>query len=133
MAKILIIDDDPDLVESMRVVLGSKGYDIVTASSGEEGLEKTKQNNPDLIILDIMMETVDKGFDVARKIKENQAYKDIPILMLTSIREKLGFDFRSEAGDDTWLPVDEYCEKPLNPEELINKVENLLKKRKGSD
>ena len=131
MPKILIIDDDPDIVEAMKVVLESRNYQVSSAKSGEEGLKKIKVNNPDLIILDIMMETGDKGFDVARDLRKSQDYKDIPILMLTAIKEKTGLDFRREAGDPDWLPVDDYCDKPLKPDELISKVEALLKKRGG--
>ena len=128
MPKILIIDDDPDIVASMKVVLENKNYEVVSASSGEEGLKATKTENPDLIILDIMMETGDKGFDVAREIKSDNKSKNIPILMLIAIKDQAGFDFKGEAGDHKWLPVDDYCDKPLKPEELISKVEKLLKK-----
>lgn len=127
MAKILIIDDDPDLVEAMRVVLESKAHEVSVAKNGEEGLGKVKHINPKLIILDIMMETGDKGFDVARELKRDPEYKDIPILMLTAIKERTGLDFKKEAGDRDWLPVDDYCDKPLKAEELIAKVERLLK------
>jgi len=74
-----------------------------------------------------MMETGDKGFDVARELKNDPSNKGIPILMLTAIKEKTGLDFKKEAGDEVWLPVDDYVEKPLKPEELIAKVEKLLK------
>ena len=126
-AKILIIDDDPDIVEAMKVVLESKNYKVASAKSGEEGLKSVKRNKPDLVILDVIMETGDKGFDVARELKNSQGYKNIPILMLTAIKEKTGLDFKKEAGDKDWLPVDDYVEKPLRPEELISKVEKLLK------
>lgn len=129
MAKILIVDDDPDVVESMKVVLESKGYEVISASSGKEGLNKTKQDKPDLIILDIMMESGDRGFDVCRELKKDKEYKDIPILMLTAIKERTGFDFKKEAGDEVWLPVDDYVDKPLKPDELVSKVDSLLKKR----
>ncbi len=126
MAKILIIDDDPDIVEAMRVVLESKNYQVDDAKSGKEGLEKVRLDKPDLIILDIMMETGDKGFDVARILKKDSNFKDIPILMLTAVKERTGLDFKKEAGDEDWLPVDDYVDKPLKPEELIAKVERLL-------
>lgn len=126
MPRILIIDDDQDIVESMRTVLESKGYQVIFSFSGEDGLKKAKQEKPDLVILDIMMETSDKGFDVAREIKKQKEYEDIPIIMLTAIKEKMGFDFQKEAGDKTWLPVDDYAEKPLRPKELISKIEKLL-------
>lgn len=128
MNKILIIDDDPDIVEAMKVVLESKDYKVSIAKSGGEGIEKVKLNRPDLIILDVMMEAADKGFEVARELKSNEDYKDIPILMITAIKERTGLDFNKEAGDEAWLPVDDYVDKPLKPEELLKKVELLLKK-----
>lgn len=126
MPKILIIDDDPDITEGMRVVLESENYQVFSAKSGEDGIKKVKQDKFDLVILDVMMETKDKGFEVAREIKKEN--KNTPIIMLTAIKEKLGFDFKEEAGDQDWLPVDDYLDKPLKPQELISKVENLLKK-----
>ncbi len=129
MAKILIVDDDPDIVEAMRVVLESKNHAVSSAGNGQEGLNMVRQDNPDLIILDIMMETLDKGFEVARELKKDKSYKHIPILMLTAIKERIGLDFKTEAGDAVWLPVDGYCDKPLKPEELISKVEMLLRKK----
>ncbi len=128
-AHILIIDDDPDIVEAMKVVLENKQYRITVAKNGEEGIRDAKADKPDLVILDVMMETGDKGFEVARELKSNKSYADIPILMLTAIKEKTGLDFRKEAGDNAWLPVDDYCDKPLNPDELISKVELLLKNK----
>lgn len=125
MAKILIIDDDPDLIESIRVVLTSKEHEVVSALGGEEGLEAINQGKPDLVILDVMMPEMD-GFEVARKMKRDSATKKIPILMLTAIKEKMGLDFKKEAGDEEWLPVDDYCEKPLDQQNLINKVEKML-------
>ncbi|MGE5280112.1 MAG: response regulator [Deltaproteobacteria bacterium] len=131
MARILIIDDDPDIVESMKVVLESKNYVVRCAPSGEKGLKEVGIERPDLVILDIMMETGDKGFDVARRLKGDAAFKDIPILMLTAIKERTGFGFEKEAGDPDWLPVDDYCDKPLKPAELIAKVEKLLSKKQA--
>lgn len=129
MAKILIIDDDPDIVEAMKVVLESRGHRVTAAKTGAEGLSKVMSEWPELVILDVMLETGDKGFDVAREIKKDPCHKDVPILMLTAIKERTSLDFRKEAGDVHWLPVDDYCDKPLHPEELVSKVEALLKKR----
>ncbi len=128
-ARILIIDDDPDIVESMKVVLESEKFTIDVAATGKEGLKKARLKKPDLIILDVMMETGDKGFEVARELKKDKDYEAIPILMLTAIKEKRGLDFKKEAGDKIWLPVDDYCEKPLKPEDLISKVNSLLNKK----
>ena len=128
MPRILIIDDDADIVESMKIVLESEKFVIDVAATGKEGLKKAKLKKPDLIILDVMMETGDKGFDVARELKKDEDYKGIPILMVTALKEKRGLDFKNEAGDEVWLPVDDYCDKPLKPEVLIEKVKALLKK-----
>jgi DNA-binding response OmpR family regulator len=126
-AKVLIIDDDPDLVEAMKVVLESKQYTVSTAGSGEEGLAMVKSERPDLIILDVMMESTDKGFEVSRKVRADEDSKDVPILMLTAVKEQTGAGFSRQAGDETWLPVDAYVEKPLKPEELLARVEELLR------
>ncbi len=124
--KILIIDDDADFVESTKVVLEAKGYKVSSAGNKEEGLEKVKQISPDLILMDVMMEKMSDGFDLSRKLKSEEKYKDIPILMITAIGEKTGFGFSDVAGDKTWLPVDDYVEKPISPEKLIAKLEKLL-------
>jgi len=124
--KILIIDDDVDFVESTRIILEAKGYNLSSAGNREEGFEKVKQISPDLILMDVMMEKMSDGFDLTRKLKSEEKYKDIPILMLTAIGEKTGFGFSDVAGDKTWLPVDDYLEKPVAPEKLAAKVERLL-------
>lgn len=129
MARILIIDDDPDVVESMKVVLESERFTVDAALTGKEGMKKARLNKPNVIILDVMMETGDKGFEVARDLKKDEDYKDIPILMLTALKERKGLDFKKEAGDEVWLPVDDYCDKPLKPEELISKVNQLIEKK----
>ena len=126
MSKILIIDDDTDLVEAIKVILESKDYEVSFASSGAEGLKKAKEETPDLIILDVMMEHQTSGFETARAIKQDEASKNIPIIMLTAVMDETGLDFSKEAGDDAWLPVDEYIEKPLDPESFIAKIEKLL-------
>lgn len=128
MRKILIVDDDPDIVMSMKVVLEDKGYQVIEAENGEEGLKKCAELQPDVIILDIMMGDGKDGFEVARTLKKDVKSQNIPILMLTAIKEKMGLDFKKEAGDEVWLPVNGYCEKPLNPKDLIEKVEALLNK-----
>ena len=128
-AKILIIDDDPDIVEAMKVVLESRNYQVRIARTGAEGLSEVKRDKPELIILDVMMETGDKGFEVAREIKSDPNYKDVPILMLTALKESTGLDFGKEAGDMNWLPVDDYCDKPLRSDELFLKIESLLRKK----
>lgn len=127
MAKILIIDDDSDIMESMKLVLETKGYSVISALTGEEGLNKLKEQKPDLIILDVVMPDMD-GFEVSRIIRKDENNKNISILMLTAVKEKTGLDFKKEAGDKDWLPVDDYCEKPLDHDILISKVKKLLQR-----
>lgn len=126
-ARILIVDDDADITEAMRIVLENKGYSVDAASDSKDALNHLKSQKPDLIILDVMMNTKSEGFDLARDLKKDPKYREIPILMLTAIKEKTGIDFKPSAGDETWLPVEEFLDKPVKPEQLIEKVESLLK------
>jgi len=129
MAEILIIDDDPDIVESMRIILECCRHTVKVAKSGEEGLKAAGAAKYDLIILDVMLETMSTGFEVARNIRTGFNNQNVPILLLTAIKESTGLDFGNVAGDKDWLPVDAYLEKPLKPNELLAKVESLLKGR----
>ena len=126
--RILIIDDDPDITEAMSVVLENKGYLIDSAADSSEGMERLQANRPDLIILDVMMRTSQEGFELSRKLKSTAEYKDIPILMLTAVKDKTGLDFKSTAGDDAWLPVEEFLDKPVKPDVLLDKVASLIPK-----
>jgi len=142
--KILIIDDDADIVASMKVILESKNYTVLSASSGAEGLKKASEAKPDLIILDVMMETIDKGFEVSRTLRKDADLKNIPIMMLTAIKEvtDINFDagktyseelpadyFDSKPASEVTgsVPVDVFYEKPIKPEELLARVKQLLK------
>ena len=125
---ILIIDDDPDIIEAMKVVLENKGYEVRSAQDGAEGMERLKEARPDLIILDVMMRTSQEGFELSRELKHNAQYQDIPILMLTAVKQKTGLDFKDTAGDTSWLPVEEYLDKPVRPDVLLEKVAELLQK-----
>ena len=128
-AKILIVDDDPDLRQALKVILRSKQYAVVTASDRPEGMEKIKSEKPDLVILDVVMSTWQDGFEMSRELKRDPQLKDIPILMLTAIKDRTGVDFKSSAGDPNWLPVDGFLDKPVEPEVLLAEVEKLLYKR----
>lgn len=130
--KILIIDDDDDLVHALRLPLEAAGYKVSRAASGNEGLQKIKEASPDLIILDVMMDTTTEGFHVSLALRspdpksEYKAYSRIPILMLTSIHSSTSLRF---GPDKDYLPVDAFIEKPIEPAELLKKVrEHLVKK-----
>ena len=128
-AKILIVDDDLDLTKALKVTLESENYSVFTASDPIEGMEKVKAEQPDLIILDVMMSTWQDGFEMARELKkDSQVIKNMPILMLTGVKGKTGIDFKSTAGDPTWCPVDGFLDKPVEPDILLAEVEKLLQK-----
>ena len=126
--KILVVDDDADQAMSVKAVLESRGYIVGTANDRASGMEGAKTESPDLIILDVMMEGRQDGFEMARELKKDPQCKDTPILMFTSIKEETGTDFKSAAGDPSWLPVDGYMDKTSDPEVLLGQVEKLLAK-----
>jgi CheY-like chemotaxis protein len=127
--KILIIDDDQDIRDSVQAILEGRQYEVVTAADREEGMDKIESEKPDLIILDVMMITSWQGFDIARELKKNPKYKEIPILMMTGVKEQTGLDFKSSAGDPTWCPVQGFLDKPVEPDILIAEVERLLSEK----
>ncbi len=119
--KILIIDDDIDLVEAMRLTLETAGFEVIDAQDGAKGLEMARSQHPDLILLDVMMGTQDEGFHVAYQMRQDEALKNIPIIMLTAVGQETGFTFNKEKDED-FLPVDEFLEKPVDPQKLIETI-----------
>ncbi len=124
--KILVVDDDVDLCDSLKVIFENAGYDMLTAANRSEGMEKIRTQQPDLIILDVMMETWQDGFEMSRDLKNDPQLKNTPILMLTSIEEKTGIEVKSSAGDPVWLPVEAFLDKPVSPDALVAEVKRLL-------
>ena len=124
MEKILIVDDDQDIVSSLQLVLQKAGYAVVVAYNKPSGLEQIQRENPDLLILDVMMEQPDDGLAMAQELR-GQGYK-FPILMLTSISSVTGF--KVESGSSL-VPVDLFFEKPLSPQKLLAAVKTLLAKK----
>jgi CheY-like chemotaxis protein len=127
--KILIIDDDQDIRDSMQAILEGRQYEVVTAADRAEGMDKIESEKPDLIILDVMMMTSWQGFEMARELKKNPKYKEIPILMMTGVKEQTGVDFKSSTDDPTWCPVQGFLDKPIEPNILIAEVERLLSEK----
>ena len=128
MAKILMIDDDNDFTEATKIILESRNYEVISADNTKDGLLLLESENPDLLILDIMMENKAAGIIVSRQIRKNPKFQKLPILMLTGLREQTGFFFPGDLKSDTFLPVNEFLEKPPLPEVLLEKVEKLLRK-----
>jgi response regulator RpfG family c-di-GMP phosphodiesterase len=123
--KIMIIDDDIDLVEAMRITLETDNYEVIDAQEGQKGLEILKKEKPDLLILDVMMGTLDEGFHIAYQIRNDEEIKDIPILMITAVGAQTGFKFDMQRDED-FLPVNEFIEKPVNPQVLLDTVKRNL-------
>ena len=132
-ADILIIDDDRDLVDSMRIILESKAYQVRSAYNGKEGYAEMERKPPDLIILDVMMSTDTEGFDFAYKLKRSPQYKEIPILMLTSFPQKMvekGPESFQHILGEGW-PVTMFFEKPIQPEKLLSAIAQMLTEKRG--
>ena len=128
--KILIVEDDADLVEAMKIVLEKENYSVITSFNTEDGYAKAKEYIPDLIILDVMFESRNKsqGFDYAYKIRQNSTLSPIPILMVTGVnKEYPGFNFSPDT-DQEFLPVDDFIDKPARPNVLVKKTRHLLEK-----
>ncbi len=125
-ARILVVDDDTVFVETTKAVLESKDYHVITAFDGDEGLQKVRDEKPDLILLDVIMPTQD-GFHVCEQIKKNPQLADIPVIILTSFAKKRGeTNIPVSAGLE--LEAEGYLDKPVSPEELLNYVGKMLKK-----
>ncbi len=131
-AKILLVDDDPDIRDALTVVLESQGYQTVTASDGIECLAALRAEEPDLMIIDLLMPKMD-GFAVLRELQDGRwfKYREIPILVLSSVREEASRR-RYELETALEFKVDDYVEKPVSPEILLERVGSLLQKKKKS-
>ncbi len=127
MPKILIVDDDPDMVEAGRIVLEREGHTVESASNIVDGLKVLEESDPDLLILDVMMEESDDGLLFARQVRR-RGHK-LPILMLTSVNRAMGLNIDK---DEEIVPVDEFVEKPVDPAALVEKVRALLAGREGA-
>ena len=123
--KILVVDDDPNMVAAVEAVLQSGSYNVVTAADGEEGLRKVATEQPDLIILDVVMPGK-HGFQVCKEIKADPKFARIPVLMLTVYpgdREKLNLSMQ----EGMTMEAEDYIQKPFAPDEFLNRVKRLMK------
>ena len=128
-SKILIIDDDPDVVFALQALLQNEGYEVISAKTGIEGLQRARLDAPDLILLDLMVESHDTGFTVAKTIKSDPVMREIPIIMVSAVREKTGFGF-DQQRDGHWMKTDAFFEKPYNPKVVLAKIQELLTQEK---
>jgi len=130
-AKILVIDDDPDFIDAVTPVLESALYNVITAANAEEGKEKIFAGKPDLILLDIMMDSLFDGFSLCHAIKTSKEYKEfknIPVIFISAVKVKTGSRFQFKGEEQGLVGPDDYIDKPVKPDDLITRIERLLKK-----
>jgi two-component system alkaline phosphatase synthesis response regulator PhoP len=126
MAKILVVDDEPDTVEMIKTALESASHQVIAAFNGQEGIEKAKKEKPDAIVLDIMMPEKD-GFAACKELKGDPACKDIPVLILTAVGEHFAHS-RYAKSMGLELEAEDYIDKPIDPKLLVARLAKLLKK-----
>lgn len=132
MANIRIIDDDEELAENIALVLKNEGHSVDILTDIANAVEKLIQNTPDLLILDVMFpENPAGGFDLAKKLRETQETKDLPVILLTAVNQEFPMDFSAKDIDKNWMPVQDFIEKPVDISQLITKISNLLQSRKN--
>ncbi|HOY09400.1 MAG TPA: response regulator [Candidatus Omnitrophota bacterium] len=124
--KILMVDDDQDFAQAVTDLVATKGYTLIHAINGELGFQKAKTENPNLILLDVMMTHETEGFDISRRLHEEPSTRNIPVIVVTGIRKETGVMFKYEP-DEVWLPVKAVIEKPIQPEKFLAAVEKYVK------
>jgi CheY-like chemotaxis protein len=129
-AKILVIDDDPDFIEAVSPILKSAMYEVVTAANPEQGKKKVLEEKPDLILLDIMMDSLFDGFSLCHQIKtgkEFKSIKDTPIIHISAVKEMTGSRFQFKGEEQGMCGPDDYIDKPVKAADLLSRIERLLK------
>lgn len=130
-AKILVIDDDPDFAEAVTAILQKALYDVVNASNPAEGKEKILEEKPDLILLDIMMDSLFDGFSLCHDIKTSKDFEEVkntPVIFVSAVKELTGSRFQFKPEEQGLIGPDDYIDKPVKPDDLISRIEELLKK-----
>jgi two-component system alkaline phosphatase synthesis response regulator PhoP len=129
--RLLIIDDDPDYVDGIKTILVAAGYQVDAAYNPKEGLDALKKTPYDLLLLDIMMGRGAEGIMIARKLRKDPKLSQMPVLIITGIREQMAFLFPGQPVHPHFVNVDELVEKPIEPQLLLEKVEALMKVAEG--
>ena len=120
--RVLLVDDDQVYVKAISAVLETE-YEVITAANGAEALEAVAEQNPDVVVLDVMMDHLSEGFDVARKLKRDPETQGIPVILLTAVDQV--YDYRMEAGA-SYVPYDRFLEKPVAPRALLQDIKEVL-------
>jgi len=123
MAKVLVVDDDPDFVKVPAKILEKAGYEVASASNGAKALQTMRSDPPDVVLLDIMMAYILDGLDVSREMAADPVLKDVPVIMVTSLTGVKGSGL---FPTDEYVPVDEWLSKPVEADELLRRVSKAL-------
>ena len=126
--KILIVDDDVDYVESTAAILEANGYEVAVAYDGKEGLEKAKSELPQLMLVDLMMNTINEGYDLVRNIRSDKRFDAVPLIMISSAHQVEAFKNANFVPDEVWFPIDKFLDKPIDKETLLRNTKKMLKK-----
>jgi CheY-like chemotaxis protein len=130
-AKILVIDDDADFIEAVSAILQSVRYEVITASNPDEGKKKILKEKPDLILLDIMMDSLFDGFSLCHTVKTSKEFKEVkdtPIIHVSAVKEITGSRFQFKGEEQGLSGPDDYIDKPIKPDDLLSRIERLIKK-----
>ena len=125
--KLLMIDDDPDFVSGIQSILTSSGFEVDVAYNPKDGLNALQKNAYDLLLLDIMMGRGAEGIMIARKLRKDPKLRNLPVLIITGMREQIAFLFPGEPVHPRFVEIDELVEKPVEPKMLLDKVNSLIK------
>jgi DNA-binding response OmpR family regulator len=124
--KILMIDDDEDLLRSFQVILESSGFDVMTCNEGKKGLLLLKNDKPDLLVLDVMMSTKLEGYEMLCLIKHEVKYKEMPVILHTGMRDQIGISLLSALEDEMLFPNVIIQDKPIEPRKLVALIREML-------
>jgi len=128
MCRILVVDDDPDFVEITRTILTKEGFEVLSATSGDDALKVVQEERPEIVLLDIMMSTVLDGLNVSQKIREDEELRDTRVIMVTSIMDT---DKAELFPTDEYVPVDAWMTKPVDPNKLIQTIKKYCTHQKA--
>lgn len=130
LRKVLLVDDDVDFLEANRVALEARGFAVLTASDSRHGVEVAEQEHPDLIVMDLMMEQLYAGFSAVQALANHESTRDIPIIMASAVTTDTGFRVDKDGQKPEWLRVVEFCNKPVDPIVLAQKIVDILDQQK---
>ena len=129
--RILVVDDDVDYVAALTIVLETNGYEVAVAYDGKEGLEKAKCKMPQVMLVDLMMNTINEGYDLVRDIRDDDRFEGMPLIMISAAHQVEAFKNANFAPDDAWFPIDTFMDKPVDFEVLLAHLDRLLKKQES--